>query len=102
MPKLDKTTQYPGQEHFISDVDETGLGAVDAVKDESAPSSQWGEAWRYLRRRPLFWVAAVMITLAILLALFPGLFTNTDPRICELSKSLDPAEAGHPLSLIHI
>mgnify|MGYP001758006066 FL=1 len=96
MPKLDKTTQYPGQEHFISDVDETGLGAVDAVKDESAPSSQWGEAWRYLRRRPLFWVAAVMITLAILLALFPGLFTNTDPRICELSKSLDPAEAGHP------
>lgn len=96
MPKLDKTTQYPGQEHFISDVDETGLGAVDAVKDESAPSSQWGEAWRYLRRRPLFWVAAVMITLAILLALFPGLFTNTDPRMCELSKSLDPAEAGHP------
>ncbi|WP_347004688.1 ABC transporter permease [Corynebacterium striatum] len=96
MPKLDKTTQYPGQEHFISDVDETGLGAVDAVKDESAPSSQWGEAWRYLRRRPLFWVAAVMITLAILLALFPGLFTNTDPRMCELSKSLDPAEPGHP------
>ncbi|MDK7138097.1 ABC transporter permease [Corynebacterium simulans] len=96
MPKLDKTTQYPGQEHFISDDDETGLGAVDAVKDESAPSSQWGEAWRYLRRRPLFWVAAVMITLAILLALFPGLFTNTDPRMCELSKSLDPAEPGHP------
>lgn len=26
-----------GQEHFVSSVDETGLGAVDAVADESAP-----------------------------------------------------------------
>lgn len=96
MPNFEKTTQYPGQEHYVNEVDETGLGAVDAVKDESAPSSQWGEAWRYLRRRPLFWVAATMIVIAILLALFPGLFTNTDPRMCELSKSLAPAESGHP------
>ena len=96
MPDFEKTTQYPGQEHYVNEVDETGLGAVDAVKDESAPSSQWGKAWRYLRRRPLFWVAATMIVIAVLLALFPGLFTNTDPRMCELSKSLAPAESGHP------
>lgn len=96
MPNFEKTTPYPGQEHFVSETDETGLGAVDAVKDESAPSSQWGEAWRYLRRRPLFWIAAVMILVAILLAIAPGLFTSTDPRLCDLSKSLDPAEPGHP------
>ena len=96
MPNFEKNTPYPGQEHFVSETDETGLGAVDAVKDESAPSSQWGEAWRYLRRRPLFWIAAVMILVAILLAIAPGLFTSTDPRLCELSKSLDPAEPGHP------
>ncbi|MCL8493262.1 ABC transporter permease [Corynebacterium sp. B5-R-101] len=96
MPNFEKTTPYPGQEHFVSETDETGLGAVDAVKDESAPSSQWGEAWRYLRRRPLFWIAAVMILVAILLAIAPSLFTSTDPRLCELSKSLDPAEPGHP------
>ncbi|MBE7338205.1 ABC transporter permease [Corynebacterium aurimucosum] len=96
MPNFEKTTPYPGQEHFVSETDETGLGTVDAVKDESAPSSQWGEAWRYLRRRPLFWIAAVMILVAILLAIAPGLFTSTDPRLCELSKSLDPAEPGHP------
>ncbi|MCZ9299206.1 ABC transporter permease [Corynebacterium guaraldiae] len=96
MPNFEKNTPYPGQEHFVSETDETGLGAVDAVKDESAPSSQWGEAWRYLRRRPLFWIAAVMILVAILLAIAPGLFTSTDPRLCELSKSLAPAEPGHP------
>ena len=91
----DTTTPRPGQEHFISDVDETGLGAVDAVKDESAPSSQWGEAWRYLRRRPLFWISAAMILAAVLISLFPSWFTSTAPRFCELSNSLaDPAE-GH-------
>lgn len=91
----DTTTPRPGQEHFISDVDETGLGAVDAVKDESAPSSQWGEAWHYLRRRPLFWISAAMILAAVLISLFPSWFTSTDPRFCELSNSLaDPTE-GH-------
>ena len=28
-----------GQDHYVSDIDETGLGAVDAVADESAPAS---------------------------------------------------------------
>lgn len=96
MPNFDNTTLRPGQEHFIATTDESGLGAVDAVKDESAPSSQWGEAWRYLRRRPLFWVASAMILVAVLLALFPGMFTSVDPRSCELSRSLDPSESGHP------
>ncbi len=91
----DTTTPRPGQEHFISDVDESGLGAVDAVKDESAPSSQWGEAWRYLRRRPLFWISAAMILAAVLISLFPSWFTSTDPRFCELSNSLAGPAEGH-------
>ncbi|WP_459588959.1 ABC transporter permease [Corynebacterium camporealensis] len=96
MPNFDNTVLRPGQEHYIAETDETGLGAVDAVKDESAPSSQWGEAWRYLRRRPLFWVAATMIVIAVFVALFPGLFTSVDPRACELSRSLADPEPGHP------
>lgn len=86
----------PGQEHFVSDEDETGLGAVDAVADDSAPSSMWGEAWKALRRRPLFWVAAFIIVLAVLLALFPGLFTSTNPKFCELSRSMENPSSGHP------
>lgn len=85
-----------GQEHFIAETDETGLGAVDAVSDESAPASQWREAWRYLRRRPLFWVAAALILCALMLALFPSLFTSTDPRSCYLANSLGDPEPGHP------
>lgn len=106
MPDIDRTPdsraesaeflmRRRGQEHFISDTDETGLGAVDAVKDESAPSSQWNEAWRYLRRRPLFWVAAAMILIAVAMAIVPQLFTSVDPRACELSQSLAKPSEGH-------
>lgn len=86
-----------GQEYFVAATDETGLGAVDAVADESAPTSQWGEAWHYLRRRPLFWIASLLILLAIALAAFPGLFTSTDPRMCVLGNSLDGPTSGHPM-----
>ena len=84
-----------GQEYFVADTDETGLGAVDAVPEAGTPTSQWSEAWHYLRRRPLFWGSAVLIVLAIAIALFPGLFTSTDPRECMLSRSLNGPEDGH-------
>ncbi|MCS4489899.1 ABC transporter permease [Corynebacterium sp. ES2794-CONJ1] len=86
----------PGQERFIAHTDETGLGAVDAVADESAPTSVWGEAWRYLRRRPLFWVAGSLILIALALAAIPQLFTSTDPTFCQLANSLDSPRSGHP------
>lgn len=96
VPSARITHHRPGQTHFVSDVDETGLGAVDAVKDDSAPSSQWGEAWKQLRRRPLFWVSAAIILFTITVALFPSLFTSQDPRFCELKNSLAAPTSGHP------
>ena len=85
------------QDHYVSDIDETGLGAVDAVPDEGAPSSMWGEAWKRLRVRPLFWFAAIIIFVAIMISLFPSLFTSQDPRYCELSRSLGGPELwSHP------
>ena len=82
MPKHEEVFIRPGQEHFIADGDESGLGAVDAVADDSAPSSMWREAWHYLRRRALFWVSSVLILVALALALFPQLFTSVDPQYC--------------------
>ena len=96
IPSANIARTRAGQDHYVSDIDETGLGAVDAVADEGAPSSMWGEAWKYLRRRPTFWIAAFIILVAALLALFPSLFTSTDPKFCELSSSLAGPAAGHP------
>ncbi|QWW19479.1 ABC transporter permease [Schaalia sp. 19OD2882] len=96
IPSANISRTRAGQAHYVSDIDETGLGAVDAVADDSAPSSMWGEAWKRLRTRPLFWISAVIIFMAILIAAFPQLFTSTDPQFCELSKSLAEPQAGHP------
>lgn len=94
--KAQKPSLRPHHKHFVADTDEQGLGAVDAVKDAGAPQSQWGEAWKSLRKRPLFWISGLLILVACLMAAFPSLFTNVDPRYCELSKSLAGPESGHP------
>lgn len=91
-----RLTSRPGQDHFIAETDETGLGAVDAVADDSAPASQWRETWRALRSRPLFWASSALILLAVLMALVPQLFTSVDPRMCMLSNSLGEPQSGHP------
>ena len=97
IPSTNITRTRAGQDHYVSDIDETGLGAVDAVPDEGAPSSMWGEAWKRLRVRPLFWFAATIIFFAITISLFPSLFTSQDPRYCELSRSLGGPELwSHP------
>ena len=86
----------PGQERYVAQTDEQGLGAVDAVADESAPASMWGEAWKQLRRRPIFWVSALLIAAVVALSLVPGLFVSADPTFCELKHSFGDPAPGHP------
>lgn len=86
----------PTQERFVAEEDETGLGAVDAVKSDGTPTSLWSEAWHSLRRRPLFWIAAALILLMIALAAVPQLFTSVDPAACQLSNSYAKPQSGHP------
>ena len=97
MPEnITSPTTRPGQERFVSQDDEIGLGAVDAVADESAPASVWVDAWRQLRRRPIFWVASVLIAVAVAFSLVPGLFAPRDPGYCTLVNSYQGPSWGHP------
>ncbi|QFZ18874.1 ABC transporter permease [Saccharothrix syringae] len=54
---------------------------------EERPRGLFGDAWHALRRRALFWVAVSIITLVVLMALFPGLFASGDPNLAQLSRS---------------
>ena len=89
-------TTRPGQERFVIADDEIGLGAVDAVADESAPASVWVDAWRQLRRRPIFWAASVLIAVAVAFSLVPGLIAPRDPGYCTLVNSYQGPSWGHP------
>ena len=51
-------------------------------------ASLWGDAWKELRRNPIFVISAVVIAVFILMAAFPQLFTSKDPNACNLSNSL--------------
>ena len=85
-------------EHYVAPLEETPLAETDSVKEDVQPLSLWGEAWRNLRRQPLFIISALLIVLILAVAAFPGLFTNASPdEGCSLSNSNGGSTAGHPL-----
>ncbi len=50
------------------------------------PRSLAGDAWRDLRRNPIFWISLTLVVLVAAMAAFPSLFTANDPRDCVLSR----------------
>ncbi|MDJ1138205.1 ABC transporter permease [Streptomyces iconiensis] len=48
--------------------------------------SLWSDAWRDLRRKPLFIISAVLIVLLLAMVFFPGLFTSASPIDADLTK----------------
>jgi len=84
--------------HYVAPLDETPLVSVDAVNVAEKKSNLWIDAWRDLRRRPLFWISSALIVLVVIVALFPFLFTQTPPNDeCFLANSNAGPVAGHPL-----
>lgn len=99
MNETNLSTQYvalPGQERYVAPLEETPLKEVDSVDEEAPASSLWADAWRTLRKNPLFIIAGVLIIFIVFVALFPGVFTKQDPNYCTLDNSLEPASSGHP------
>ncbi|BAX94763.1 ABC transporter permease [Mycobacterium shigaense] len=58
-------------------------------------SGFWGEAWRKLHRRPKFVIAAALILLVVVVALFPALFTGADPSYADPGQSMLSPSAAH-------
>jgi hypothetical protein len=46
---------------------------------EGGARSLSSDAWRQLKKNPIFWVSVVLITLFLVMAAVPQLFTSTDP-----------------------
>ncbi|SDT54547.1 ABC transporter permease [Jiangella sp. DSM 45060] len=60
----------------------------------TVPRSLAGDAWRDLRRKPLFLTSAAIILVLVAMAAVPGLFTDVDPRACDLAHSREAPSAG--------
>lgn len=87
----------PGQERYVAPEEETPLRAVDSIDESAPPTSMWADAWRTLRKNPLFVISAILIVFIVVVALFPQLFTSNDPKYCTLDNSLAGPSSGHPL-----
>lgn len=68
-----------------------GLDVIDLPRE----ATLWGDAWRQLRRRPVFLISAGLIGILTLIAIFPGFFATHDPRQCNLIDSLIRPNSEH-------
>ncbi|HEX7743795.1 MAG TPA: ABC transporter permease [Micromonosporaceae bacterium] len=50
------------------------------------PRSLAGDAWRDLRRNPIFWLSLTLVVIVAAMAAVPGLFTANDPADCVLAR----------------
>src|SRR5262249_35856406 len=64
--------------------DQVQLVASEVTQEKAR--SLWTDAWRDLRRNPVFVVSALLIVLLVVIAFAPGLFTSVDPNHADLAK----------------
>ncbi|UCM90157.1 ABC transporter permease [Streptomyces marincola] len=69
-------------------------GAARVAEGERA-RSLWTDAWRDLRRNPVFVVSALLILFLVVIAVWPGLIASEDPQRCRLGRSLEGPSSGH-------
>ncbi|MEU0332732.1 ABC transporter permease [Streptomyces sp. NPDC006193] len=60
------------------------------------PRSLWSDAWRDLRRNPVFLVSALVILFLFVVSLWPSAIAPGSPLRCDLSKAQEGARPGHP------
>ncbi|MBL1110091.1 ABC transporter permease [Streptomyces sp. 5-8] len=84
------------------------LGASEAVTLERAPGgppgtgpagrprSLWSDAWRDLRRNPVFLLSALVILFLVFISLWPSAIASGSPLTCDLAKSQDGPGPGAP------
>ena len=83
--------------HYVAPA-KTETITVDAVRVSARKSNLWLDAWRDLRRRPMFWIALAVMAVIVLMAVWPTLFTQVPPNNdCQLSNSNGGPAPGHIL-----
>ncbi len=64
--------------------------------EQGRPRSLWSDAWRDLRRNPVFLLSALLIVFLVVVSLWPSLIASGNPLTCRLSKAQEGSQPGHP------
>ncbi|WP_086794313.1 ABC transporter permease [Streptomyces thermovulgaris] len=84
---LERTPDGPGG---------TGPAAPRLSAPGGRPRSLWSDAWRDLRRNPVFLVSALVICFLVVIAIRPSLIAPGNPLACDLARAQDGPAPGHP------
>ncbi|MFE7238164.1 ABC transporter permease [Streptomyces sp. NPDC057580] len=71
-------------------------GGPEGTGPAEKPRSLWSDAWRDLRRNPVFIISALIILFLVIISIWPSLITNQDPLNCDLGKAQESSQPGHP------
>ncbi|MFJ9901447.1 ABC transporter permease [Streptomyces sp. NPDC101152] len=71
-------------------------GGPEGTGPQQKPRSLWSDAWRDLRRNPVFIVSAIVILFLVFISLWPSAITSMSPLKCDLAKAQEGSQPGHP------
>jgi oligopeptide transport system permease protein len=77
----------------LSHVGEPGA-AKNPADGPHKPRSLWGDAWRELRRKPLFIISGVIIVLVVVIAIAPDLFSSRPAGFSDLNHANEGPSSG--------
>ncbi|MGW1410538.1 ABC transporter permease [Streptomyces sp. NPDC002403] len=75
---------------------ETTPGGPRGTGPAEKPRSLWSDAWRDLRRNPVFIISALIILFLVIISIWPSLIADQDPLDCNLGKAQEGSQPGHP------
>ncbi|MFF8970521.1 ABC transporter permease [Streptomyces sp. NPDC014995] len=58
--------------------------------------SLWSDAWRDLRRNPVFIVSSLVILFLVFISLWPSAIASGSPLTCDLARAQEGSRPGHP------
>ncbi|KIF76533.1 peptide ABC transporter permease [Streptomyces sp. 150FB] len=73
-----------------------GGGAPEGGAPSGQARSLWSDAWRDLRRNPIFIISGLIILFLIVIAIWPQSITSLNPLSCNLAKAQEGSAPGHP------
>ncbi|MHB9859291.1 ABC transporter permease [Streptomyces sp. YIM S03343] len=71
-------------------------GGPEGTGPTGKPRSLWSDAWRDLRRNPVFIISALVILFLVVISLWPSLIASGNPLKCDLAKAQQGSQPGHP------
>ena len=71
-------------------------GGPEGTGPTGRPRSLWSDAWRDLRRNPVFIVSGLLILFLVVISVWPSLIATQDPLDCDLARAQEGSRPGHP------